>query len=60
MSEEGYKEVYFHEYCKNCKHYDKQYYEKNRKHTTTCHECLSEPTNLYSHKPVKFEEKKGK
>lgn len=46
-----YKEVYFHEYCKKCKH------EKIKNHEEPCNECLSEPTNLYTHKPVKFEEK---
>ena len=46
------KEVYFHEYCETCKH-------KDVKNTDDpCHECLSEPTNLYSHKPVKYEEAK--
>ena len=49
---EGYKEVYYHAYCKWCKHYD-----KNDEHKKPCEECLSEPTNLYSHKPVNFEEK---
>lgn len=49
---EEYKEVYFHEYCKNCKHYVKGDMVKE-----PCNECLSEPINLYSHKPVKFEEK---
>ena len=49
--EEGYKEVYFNEYCKNCKHKDKKEDE------SPCDECLSEPANLHSHKPVKFEEK---
>lgn len=48
------KEVYFHEYCKTCKH-------KEVKNTEDpCNECLSNPTNLYSHKPVKYEEKKAK
>lgn len=46
-----YKEVYFHEYCKKCKHED----VKDTK--DPCNECLDNPTNLYSHKPVKFEEK---
>ena len=60
--QEGYKEVYFHAYCKNCKHYDKdkKCYEENKKHTNTCEECLSEPIKLYSHKPVKWEAKESK
>ena len=51
---EGYKEVYFHAYCKNCKHYD-----KDNEHKTPCEECLSEPIKLYSHKPVKWEAKEN-
>lgn len=46
-----YKEVYFYEYCDKCKHKTVKDIDE------PCNECLSEPTNLYSHKPVKFEEK---
>lgn len=46
-----YKEVYFKQYCPKCKHADKNEYDK------PCDECLYEPINLHSHKPVKFEEK---
>jgi hypothetical protein len=46
-----YKEVYFHEYCKKCKH------EEVEDKKDPCNECLGEPTNLYSHKPIRFEEK---
>ena len=46
-----YKEVYFHEYCKKCKH------EEVEDVKDPCNECLGEPTNLYSHKPIRFEEK---
>ena len=50
--EEGYKEVDFHTYCAKCEH-------KNKKEDETpCDECLANPVNLYSHKPVKYEEKK--
>lgn len=49
--EQLYKEVYFCDYCISCKHHDKQGTEE------PCDECLSNPTNLYSHKPVKYEEK---
>ena len=50
--EDGYKEVYFNEYCKSCEH-------KNKKEDETpCDECLSNPVNLFSHKPVKYEENK--
>lgn len=49
--DEVYKEVYFHEYCKLCKHKDLDDY------TEPCAECLENPVNLYSHKPVKYEKK---
>ena len=51
MDQQSYKEVYFHEYCKSCKH------EKVKDKDEPCNECLSEPTNLDSHKPVKYEKK---
>lgn len=51
MDEHQYKEVYFNEYCKKCKH------EKVADAEEPCTSCLDEPANLYSHKPVKFEEK---
>ena len=47
---EGYKEVYFHEYCQECKYWTTPMTED------PCNECLGEPANLYSHKPVKWEE----
>lgn len=50
MNVDGYKEVYFNEYCKTCKNKDLD--EKK----DPCFECLSEPMNLYSHKPVRWEE----
>ena len=49
--DEVYKEVYFHEYCEKCK------YKGLKDHEEPCNECLDNPVNLYSHKPVKFEEK---
>lgn len=52
MDYQSYKEVHFHEYCKSCKFKDM----KNKEEP--CDECMSEPTNLNSHKPVKYE--KGK
>ena len=52
MDYQSYKEVYFHEYCKTCKHRNVKDNEE------PCEECLSEPTNLNSHKPVNYE--KGK
>ena len=45
-----YKEVYFHEYCEKCEYKDVDEVKD------PCNECLSEPDNLYSHKPVKFKE----
>lgn len=49
--DEIYKEVYFHEYCVNCKH------REVKNHEDPCNECLDKPLNLYSHKPVNWEEK---
>ena len=51
MNNDGYKEVYYHEYCTKCKHC------KKGEITDQCDKCLSEPTNLHTHKPVYFEEK---
>jgi hypothetical protein len=45
-----YKEVYFHLYCMKCKYYNRKDVED------PCNECLGEPFNEHSHKPVKFEE----
>jgi hypothetical protein len=44
------KEVYFNQYCPKCKHKDVPETED------PCNECLTEPTNEYSHKPVRFED----
>lgn len=51
MDNQAYKEVYFHEYCKKCKH------KKLKDHESPCNECLNEPLNLNTHRPVKYEEK---
>ena len=51
MNDLTYKEVYFDQYCKYCK------YEKVKDTKQPCDECLENPMNLHSHKPVKFEEK---
>lgn len=48
MQEDIYKIVEFDKYCKKCYHWDKDESE------TPCDECLAEPANLYSHKPVKY------
>lgn len=41
-------------YCKKCKH------EKEVEYLDPCHECLNNPTNVNSKKPVNFEEKENK
>ena len=51
MDHQAYKEVYFHEHCKSCK------YEKTKETECPCDECMSEPTNLNTHKPVNYKEK---
>ncbi len=44
--------VDFKKYCETCKYKDVKETED------PCNECLENPTNLYSHKPVKWDEKK--
>ena len=51
METEIYKEVYFDKYCKTCKH------EKLKEEADPCDECLENPVNTDSHKPVRWEEK---
>ena len=43
-----FKEVYFDEFCSQC------VFEENLESEKPCDECLEEPVNEYSHKPVKF------
>ena len=45
------KEVYFDQYCKACK------YEKLDESEYPCGDCLNNPANTYSYKPVKYEER---
>lgn len=45
------KEVYFHEYCPKCKHWDLEEWED------PCNACLTNPVNDYSRKPLYFEER---
>ena len=45
-----YKLVDFHLYCDKCKH------KKLEASEEPCNECLGEPANEDSHKPIKFEE----
>lgn len=47
------KEVDFHTYCEICKH------KATSEDADPCHDCLNNPTNAYSHKPVYFEEDKN-
>lgn len=49
--DELYMEVFFNKYCKTCK------YRKVDGDVEPCNECLEHPVNLYSHKPVKWENK---
>lgn len=51
MEDNTYKEVRFDLYCKTCKNV------KVSEDAEPCFSCLNEPTNLYSHKPVRYEEK---
>lgn len=46
-----YKEVYFDVYCKSCQ------YQQLREDEHPCHNCLSTPANIYSHKPINWKEK---
>lgn len=52
--DEIYKEVYFHEFCETCKYKDKKNVEE------PCNECLDNPLNLYSHRPVNYEKAEEK
>lgn len=51
--EETYKEVYFSQYCKTCQ------FEKCDENDilAPCWDCLGEPVNVYSHKPINWKEK---
>lgn len=51
MDNDERKEVYFDKYCHMCVACDKKEDEE------PCFECLQNPVNLYSHKPVKFKSK---
>lgn len=49
MNEE--KEVYFDQYCKSCK------YHGLEESKDPCNDCLAEPSNTNSHKPMNYEAK---
>ena len=46
------KIVEYHQYCKDCKYRD--VYANDE----PCEECLSNPVNINTHKPVMYEEKR--
>lgn len=46
------KFVWFSEYCVKCEYKDSSEFED------PCNECLTEPVNLNSHKPINFKEAK--
>lgn len=46
------KEVYFGEYCKKCIH------EKEPEDQDPCNDCLNNPSNIDSHKPLRFKARK--
>ena len=52
--EDIYKEVYFDKCCGTCK------YEKTKEEDDPCDECLANPVNVNSHKPVKYEKEEKK
>lgn len=45
------KEVFFHMYCHECEYADRD------QNDMPCEECLGEPTNEYSHMPIKFKKR---
>ena len=47
------KMVDFETYCKKCKYKD----DNPDDESSPCDECLDNPTNQYSKKPIKFKEK---
>lgn len=50
--EYDYKEVYYDQYCSRCVHRELEEDDE------PCRDCLNEPVNVYSHKPVYWEENK--
>ncbi len=50
--EYDYKEVYYDQYCSRCVHRELEEDDE------PCRDCLGEPVNVYSHKPVYWEENK--
>lgn len=52
--EEVYKEVYFCDYCSTCKYFKAIFTDKEE---DVCNDCLNNPANSYSHKPVRYKRK---
>lgn len=48
-----YKEVYYCAYCPKCEHFCVPETEN------PCNQCMTEFTNLHSHKPINFKPKEG-
>ena len=53
--DDRYKEVYYNEYCKTCKHEKDDESDVN----SPCYDCLAQPVNLYSHKPAYWTSKEA-
>jgi hypothetical protein len=51
MENDGMKIVEFDKYCKTCE------YSSKKEHEEPCSDCLNEPVNMNSHKPVKYEKR---
>lgn len=52
MTDDIFKEVRFDLYCSQCKE------EKTKETDDPCNECLAEPINQHSNKPIHFKKKK--
>lgn len=51
---ENNKEVYFDKYCQSCKH------NNTKEYKDPCNDCLAEPNNINSHRPIRYENKNKK
>lgn len=54
----NYKEVYFHEYCCKCE-FENHEPDPESDKVDVCNDCLNNPCNENSHKPVNFKEKEN-
>lgn len=52
-----YKEVYFCDYCETCEHFKQVFTDKEE---DICNDCLNNPANVYSHKPLRYKRKETK